>query len=305
MPADPLSDILDLIDARCILSGGLVAGGPWVRHFAQPQAIKIMALVEGRCWLAMDEVMSPRPLEAGDVIIVNGRHALTLASEAALLTVPESTPASGEPGEISRHGEGRDFFMLGGHVAADPARQDLLLDVLPPLIHVGAGSEAATTLRWLLEHLARELAADRPGVGTARAQLAQLIFVQALRAYLEEADGAARGWLRALSDERIAPALRLMHGEPGRDWTLMELARASAMSRTSFAQRFKASAGISPLAYLTNWRMRLAERDLRRADASVAIVARRLGYTSESAFSNAFKRVRGVAPRRLRGVAVG
>jgi transcriptional regulator GlxA family with amidase domain len=110
----------------------------------------------------------------------------------------------------------------------------------------------------------------------------------------------AAGWLRALGDKRLAPALRLMHGDPSRAWQLEELARATAMSRTTFALHFKTAAGVGPLTYLTQWRMRLAQRALREENVSVAVLARSLGYTSESAFSHAFKRIIGAPPKRYR-----
>lgn len=92
----------------------------------------------------------------------------------------------------------------------------------------------------------------------------------------------------------------MMHGEPGKAWGLDELARASSMSRTAFAARFKLLAGTTPLAYLTAWRMRLAERALREEGTSVGLIGQMLGYSSESAFSNAFKREKGVSPQGYR-----
>jgi AraC-like DNA-binding protein len=131
------------------------------------------------------------------------------------------------------------------------------------------------------------------------------MFVQILRAHLQSSDPLAAGWLRAVADKRIAPALRLMHAEPGRAWKLGQLAKTAAMSRTAFAVHFKAVAGVAPLTYLTHWRMRLAERALREENVSVSVLARSLGYASDSAFSNAFKRVVGSAPRLYRGAARG
>lgn len=115
------------------------------------------------------------------------------------------------------------------------------------------------------------------------------MFIQILRAHLETSGPAATGWLRAISDKQLHPALRLMHSEPGRPWQLEELAKAAAMSRTTFALHFKTVAGVAPLTYLTQWRMRLAERALREENIPVSVLAHSLGYTSESAFSNAFK----------------
>src|SRR5262249_48254688 len=158
----------------------------------------------------------------------------------------------------------------------------------------------ATAFRWLLDQLVQERAVELPGSQLASAQLAQLLFIQILRAHLETSDPMPAGWLRALGDQRIAPALRLMHGDPGRAWHLDELAKACAMSRTTFAFHFRTVAGVAPLTYLTEWRMRLAERALREEATPVAAVGQSLGYTSESAFSNAFKRVTGNSPRAYR-----
>ena len=201
-----------------------------------------------------------------------------------------------------RVGDGEDFLAIGGHVALDPDRGGLLADVLPPLIHVDASSSEASTIRWLLDQLVKEVTANRPGAVLASKQLAQLLFVQIIRFYLASATTVTAGWLRALNDERIAPALRLMHGEPGRAWRLGELAKHVGMSRTSFALRFKANAGVAPLTYLQNLRMRLAEQGLREGTMSVSELAESLGYESDSAFSNAFKRRTGMAPKHYQSV---
>jgi AraC-like DNA-binding protein len=181
-----------------------------------------------------------------------------------------------------------------------PAIGRLLADVLPPWIHIQAASPQAINFRWLLERLVEERASALPGAKLAMAQLAQLLFIQIIRAHLKTGTHMPAGWLRALGDARLAPALRLMHGEPARAWRLEELASACAMSRTTFAFHFRTVAGIAPLTYLTEWRMHLAERALREEATPVAIIARSLGYASESAFSNAFKRVTGKSPRACR-----
>ena len=134
----------------------------------------------------------------------------------------------------------------------------------------------------------------------ALGHLAQLMFLQILRVRLESSEPLAAGWLRGLSDASVAPALRVMHGEPERSWHLDELARTAAMSRTTFAAHFKAVVGVPPLTYLLDWRMRLAERALREGNARLSSIASSVGYTSESAFSNAFKRIVGKSPKRYR-----
>ncbi|MFD8983541.1 AraC family transcriptional regulator, partial [Streptomyces sp. NPDC059564] len=200
---------------------------------------------------------------------------------------------------------GRDAVTIGGHIDLNTTGKDLLLSALPPLMHVSATTAEAPAACWLMDQTLREMRSDAPGAAFAAEHLAQLLFLQVLRVFLADAKPDARptGWLRALADERVAPVLRLMHGDPARPWTLTELARAAAMSRTSFAQRFKEVAGVPPLTYLCAWRMRLARHALRREDTPVSAIASALGYRSESAFSNAFKRTTGLAPRRYREAA--
>ncbi len=304
MPPDPifsypLSEILDLLDARCLMSGGLIAGGDWALRFARPGVVKIMALAKGTCWMVM-EGTPPVRLDTGDVILIDGRRGFVLASDPALKAHEASSAFAEKINGMARIGSDPGFVMLGGHVALDPARETLLLDVLPPVIHVRHTSDEAVALQWLVKQLVREMNEDHPGTALATSQLAQLMFIQALRAHLQNESPVTGGWLRGLGDGRIAQALRLIHAEPARAWTLGELARSVAMSRTTFALRFKTLVGVAPLSYLIGWRMHLAGRDLRESDRAVSEIAFALGYTSESAFSNAFKREMGKAPKRYR-----
>jgi AraC-like DNA-binding protein len=158
----------------------------------------------------------------------------------------------------------------------------------------------AASLRWIVEELVEEQLSTRLGSGIAAAQLAQLFFIKILRAHLARPDTMPSGWLRAVSDGRIVHAIRLMHDDPGRALGLDDLAKAAGMSRTRFAVHFKSVAGVAPLTYLTEWRMRLAQRALREEDTSIIELAATLGYASESAFSNAFKRVTGTRPSDYR-----
>jgi AraC-like DNA-binding protein len=300
MTADPFSDILKLTNAETVVSGGFTAGGSWAIRFPSPDKIKFFALVKGNCWLRIENQQAPIRVEAGDVFLLSAQRSFVLAGDLAAVPVDATGLFTGTIYRTAKLGHGDDCIQIGGHVRLDPATGGLLADVLPPLIHVKANSRQTTVLRWLLEQLISERAAELPGSSLASAQLAQLLFVQILRAHMEASGPLAAGWLRAVGDDRLAPALRLMHGDPGHAWQLEELAKAAAMSRTTFAQHFKAVAGVSPLAYLTKWRMRLAERALREESIPVSALAGELGYTSESAFSNAFKRVTGNAPKRYR-----
>jgi len=241
-------------------------------------------------------------LEAGDVIAVNGRLPFALASRPGQRPVAASALFRGEG--FGQAGVGDEVRIIGGHVAVEVRRGDALMDVLPPLIHVRGDSPEAASLRWLLDRLGAETTSIQPGAGAATSHLAQLMFLELLRTHLAQGGGAeAGGWLAALGDPRLAPALHLMHGRPSCAWTVEELANACALSRTAFAVRFKAAAGVAPLTYLARWRMRLAERALRDGREGVSAVARSVGYASESAFTHAFKRIVGVSPRAYRGSA--
>jgi AraC-like DNA-binding protein len=154
----------------------------------------------------------------------------------------------------------------------------------------------------MLELLAAESSSDAPGSATMREQLTRILFVQALRTLLMSGDepGGLPGWLGALADEHIGAALALIHRRPGQRWTVAELASAAGMSRSTFALRFKTQVGLSPLDYLARWRIRSAARALRSGERTVGSVAAEFGYGSESAFSNAFKRMTGHSPARHR-----
>jgi len=303
MISDVFSDILKLANAQSVVSGGFTAGGLWAIRFPAFDKLKFSALIRGNCWLLIDGVQEPVPVEAGDVILLSVQRSFVLASDLAAIPIEAASVFSPHVSKVVNLGGGEECLQIGGFVRLDPASGGLLADVLPPLIHVRAASPHATALRWLLDQLVYEHAAELLGASLASAQLAQLIFIQILRAHLEASGELAAGWLRALADGRIAPALRLMHGDPSRSWHLEELAKATAMSRTTFVVRFKTAAGVPPLTYLLNWRMRLAERALRTENIPVSALALSLGYTSESAFSNAFKRTIGMAPKRYRDAA--
>lgn len=299
MASDPFSDILSLTQARSLVTGGFTAGTRWSVRFLPSGRAKFFGIVKGSCWLFM-ESGEPVRLGEGDVFLTAAERPYVLSSGADVPPVDSTVVFAGQDGVMKAIGEGDECLILGGHVELDPSRGNILRDVLPPLIHVRADMPEAASTRWLLGQLMAERQYDPPGAAFASAQLAQLMLVQVLRVYLATGGPLDTGLLRAINDPRILPALRLMHAEPGRAWQLPELARASAMSRSTFAEYFKAVAGMPPLAYLAQWRMRLAERSLREGSTPIARIAQSLGYGTESAFSHAFKRVTGMAPGQYR-----
>ena len=307
-PSDPLAQTLALTEAHCFVSRGFEAYGDWALRYPASQRLKFSALVEGSCWIDFEDGEPRIELRAGDVVLFDGRRGFVKGN--ADVPLGDALVAFGATdGPFARFGSGaadrsgQRSIGVGGHVSVNRTGEELLLRALPPVIVLRATDERAATFRWLLDRLLHEATTSRPGASLAADNLAHLLFVETLRACLTEAESLPVGWLRAIADERIAPSLRLMHDQPGRAWQLEELAQASAMSRTTFAERFRSVAGVPPLTYLTNWRMRLAERALREEDTPLSTLAHSLGYTSDSAFSNAFKRVNGMAPKRYRDAA--
>ncbi|SRR5258708_924602 len=302
MKGDPLTDVLTLASARCVEVGILAAGGSWALRFPPPRKIKFVAVVKGDCWLSLEGQAASLRVKTGDVFVLPAERAFVLAGDLDSPQIDGLDLFADATDKIATVGDGDDFFPVGAHIALDPKRGELLSEVLPPLLHVGGNSSEASAMRWLLDQLVKEVVADRPGAVLASKQLAQLLCVQVIRSYLEASGPQLAGWIKALGDERIAPALSLMHREPARAWQVGELAKEVAMSRTSFAVRFKSAAGVAPLTYLQNLRMRSAEHGLREGSMSVSQLGLSLGYSSESAFSNAFKHATGMAPKHYRSI---
>ena len=291
--------MLKLLDAKSVLAGTLIAGGAWSIRFPAPEQIKFWGIVKGHCQVRMDDGTVTQ-LNAGDVLLMLQAQPMTLASDPDVASVDIDDVLSKASGEICRVGDGEDFMLIGGAVTLDPRGRSLLFDALPPTIHVDGGAMQAEPLRWILDELMRERVNRLPGADAALTQLVHLMFIHILRAHLQQGCLMAPGWLRLASDRRFATVLALMHEQPGKDWSLPELAKAAGMSRATFALHFKAAAGVGPLGYLAEWRMRLAERALYQGRVSIAKLAESLGYASESAFSHAFKRVTGRAPKWVR-----
>jgi AraC-like DNA-binding protein len=315
---DPLSQVLELLDLHAASPSRLEAGGRWALSFPGHQHLKIGAVVAGQCWLIPDQA-APQHLTAGDCYLLVSSHPYTAASDdpassavplspvlaSTVLPSPWPTPAyyQATPDDPGR------TILISGSLSFDDTAAALLLDRLPPVSRIAAGSPQASVVAPALQLLAAETAGTAGTAGTApgsdlmRKQLTCILFIQVLRALLEtgETSGpASPGWLAALRDPQIGVALTLIHQDPARRWTVAELAAAVGLSRSSFALRFRTLVGLPPLDYLVRWRIQLAARALRSTDRTVAAIGASLGYSSESAFSNAFKRVRGQPPSRYR-----
>ncbi|CAH2602573.1 AraC family transcriptional regulator [Rhodovastum atsumiense] len=300
MSDDPFSAVLALVNAQAVCAGGFTVGGAWAIAFPPPDRLKFFVIARGQCWLAVEGLGAPLRMRQGDVLMLAAPRAFIASSDPAIPPRPAREIFAGVTSGIHALGGGDEMLFLGGHVDMAAGCGPLLQESLPACIHIDATAAEAPRLASLIAHLAEECAASREGAGFACTALAQLIFLQILRVHLAREEALAPGLLRVLADRRLAPALRLMHAQPARSWHLPDLARAAAMSRTAFATRFKALAGMGPLAYLAQWRMRLAQRWLAAGTMPIGAIARATGFGSDAAFSNAFKRMTGQSPSQFR-----
>jgi AraC-like DNA-binding protein len=301
---DPLSDVLSLLKPRSYVSAGFDAGGDWSIQFAdQNQRIKCYAVMSGSCWLSVQDVPAAVQLREGDCFVLPTGRPFRLASDMALPSIEASTifPPAREAGVVTYNGGG-SFFLAGSRFGVSGSHAGVLLRMLPPIVHIRQQTDQAA-LRWSVGRMMQELREPQPGGALIAQHLAHMMLVQALRLHLAEgSDGI--GWFRALADRQIGEAINAMHQRPAHPWTLQELGECVGMSRSAFAQRFKALAGETPMDYLTRWRMLLAGDRLTISNQPIAAIAVSLGYESESAFSTAFKRVMGSTPRQYgRGAA--
>jgi AraC-like DNA-binding protein len=295
---DPLSDVLSLLKPRSYSSGGFDSGGALSIQFPRHEGIKCYALVSGRCWLSVDGVPDAVEITAGDCFLLPRGRPFRLASDPKVTPVDFHTIRSmtGD-GRIGKINGGGDCFMVGGHFVLSGNHAGILLEMLPPIVHIRKESDKAA-MRWSLERLMQELREPRPGGILIAQHLAYMMLVQALRLHLEEGLNGGVGWLFALADKQMSAAINAMHEEPAHGWTIQKLAERAGMSRSTFALKFKQTVGDSPMEYLTRWRMLVAGDKLANSSDPISIIALSLGYESESAFSTAFKRVMGCSPRQ-------
>ena len=308
---DVLSDLLHRARAQNVLVRQLVQRPPWSLTFADAPPLTVVATLGGRVSVRLDDTgAAPVCLAPGDIALISGTCRYTIADG-------PSTPP-----QVVIHG-GRKYAVDGGEVAgahrslaprtygdglpgattmlrgAYELRGDVgarLLEMLPPLAAVPAGPRT----RSALDLLATEVACDEPGQDAVLSRLLDLVLVLALRAWCTRPEAALPAWHRALVDPAIGDALRLLHDDPAHRWTVAGLAAKVGMSRAAFAARFTGLVGEPPLTYLTGWRMTLSADLLRDTEATVAAVAREVGYEDAFAFSVAFKRARGVSPSAWR-----
>ncbi|MGW5668582.1 AraC family transcriptional regulator [Micromonospora sp. NPDC003776] len=295
---DPLEDVVALLGATGHVSATLVAGGRWAVSFPPPAGVKFNAVRRGRCLLRVDQAADPVELAEGDCYLLTRPLPYTLAGD---IDVPPETAApifAAAVDGVARAGTGDEVVLIGGAFAFTERARALLLDSLPPVIHVPAALPEAAALHRAVLEIDAELREGRPGATLVAEHLALVMLIRVLRLHLEQ--GHPAGWLAGLADPVVGPALRAMHARPAHRWTVAQLARTAAVSRSTLAARFRAVVGRGPLDYLTAWRVELAADRIRHGGDTLATIARGVGYGSESALSVAFKRVTGRTPGAYR-----
>ncbi|HET7199915.1 MAG TPA: AraC family transcriptional regulator [Burkholderiales bacterium] len=252
-------------------------------------------VAQGRCKVRLAPHGEPIDLASGDLVLMPQGDTNLLGSDLQLAPVDADTllrpVQAGGLATIDYGGGGDEARILCGFLSCDKALCRLLLDALPRLLRVPLGDgPGAAWLMSLARRGAQENTAPGPGSGTLLAKLAELLFVEAMRRYIESLPEQETGWLAGLRDRYVGRALSLMHEQPARDWTGDELAERVGLSRSALAQRFADLLGQPPMQYLTRWRLTLAAAALGSSDRAIAQVAEEFGYESESAFNRAFKR---------------
>ncbi|MFI8735676.1 AraC family transcriptional regulator [Ectopseudomonas toyotomiensis] len=296
---DPLSDVLSLLKPRSYVSAGVEAGGAWSVQFpAQNKLIKCYAVVSGECWLAVEGVPEAVHMRKGDCFVLPRGRPFRLASDMTLPAEPSSNyfPPP-RPGAVVKIKDGGEFFLVGSRFGVSGGHSETLIGMLPPIVHIRSEAEQAA-LRWAVERMMQELHDPEPGGSLIAQHLAHMMLVQALRLHVKENGSNRTGWLFAVADKQLGPAIGAIHADPAYRWTLPALAERACMSRSAFALKFRETVGSSPMEYVTRWRMLLAGDKLENSSDPVSAISLSLGYESESAFSTAFKRVMGSSPRQ-------
>lgn len=297
---DVLTDLLERSRARGAAFSRSTLHGDWGLRFPVDGTLAIHAIVGGEMYAWTDDPGRPTRVIGGDVLLLRAspHH---LASAPGMPTVPFADFVG--DGAVSRQvrvGEQADGpvadFCCGAYLfEGDLSRP--LIDALPDLVRLHP--PANSPLRLTVDLLAAEMAGGGPGQQTLLDRLLDAALVQALRLWFRDA-AEVPGWFRAMDDPGLGAALRALHADPAHAWTVGDLARVAALSRSTFARRFGEVVGVPPLQYLTDWRIALAQERLRDTREGLSAIATAVGYGSEFSFATAFKRQVGTAPGRWR-----
>jgi AraC-like DNA-binding protein len=314
---DTLSDVLRVVRLTGAVYFTIDGSAPWVAETMPGSAIAphisggvehvidYHIVAQGPCWGGIVDQPAIR-LETGDIIVFphGDAHVMSSAPGMRGQSGPEPYRAASQspvPIHLSLQGGGPERAQLiCGFLGCDARPFNPLLAALPPVIHVPGAGDRDSTLRRLVDLALVESSAPGPGSGGVLSRVSELLFVEVVRRHLAALPTEERGWFAGLRDESVGRVLQKLHQRPAHPWSLEELAREVAVSRSVLAERFAQLVGLPPIQYLAQWRIQLAASLLRTSQSSLAEIADRVGYGSEAALSRAFKRWVGVAPAPYR-----
>jgi AraC-like DNA-binding protein len=301
-PADPLGEALHLLRMNGAFYCRSELSAPWGMTMpAMPGYLWFHVVISGSFWLEAEGEEESRQLQRGDL-------ALVPRGEGHVLISDPGTPAPGilelEREELSERyevlridGGGARTTLICGAVRFDHPAARNLVEILPrSLVIEASDSPQMDRIQGTLSLMAAEARELRPGGEAVITRLGDIVVIQAIRSWIETDPASRTGWLGALQDPQIGPAISLIHRDPARAWTVADLAGEVAMSRSAFSARFSEVVGEPVMSYVTRWRMQVAHEALRSEGTTVAELTERLGYRSEAALARAFKRVTGVSP---------
>ncbi len=307
---DALSDLLGVLR----FSGGVFLDAtfrtPWCVHSRvdredcapdTPDAalVAFHYVLDGRVQISVRGA-TPRMCSAGDLIVVVRNDVHLFGSDLGLPPMHAGSLIRGGDDELARIDEGAGEDVVSRFVCGylgTAVRNHPLLDALPDLLVTSmCGRPCADWVESSFRYAARTHLSRQPGAQDVLARLSELLFVEAVREYIEQLPPAAASWLAALRDPPLARALSVMHTRPAHPWSAGQLADEALLSRSAFAERFARTLGVPPMTYLTRWRMLVAAQKLRESRAPIGRIAAEVGYESESTFTRAFAREMGVTP---------
>jgi len=289
---DPLAEVVTLLQPGARYSKLVHGASPWRISRADTGQPFYCVVLEGGCRIAIDD-HEPVELLSGDFLLVPAAYGVANSS---LMPPPPGVdmlaPVALGNGEFRIGAPDRpiDSRMMIGHCSFGSPDASLLVSLLPQIVHVRGERRLAT----LVELVREESREQRPAREVVLSRLLEVLLIEALRSMAEM--NASPGLVRGLSDSRLAAAIRRMHEQPTRAWTVADLAKEAALSRSTFFERFSRAVGVAPMEYLLTWRMALAKDLLRRNAGGVGEIAQRVGYSSASTFSVAFTRHVGRPP---------
>ncbi|MET3970939.1 AraC-like DNA-binding protein [Bradyrhizobium sp. S3.9.1] len=299
MLTDPLADTLS---AFTVVGTELVrfeSSVPFETRFDADERFTFGVVITGSHNIWLDGETAPVRLTAGDCFLLTGARAGRAFNVEGGREI-YCSDYSGGSGGVMRVGTGSmNDVVVAGRLTLDKEGAAWLREALPPVIRLAAEAAAAKPTGSIIELLRSESEADAPGRRLITSRLADVLLVQTIRTHLAD-NPEATNWLAALTDRQLGRAIQKFHADPAADWTVASLAKAAGMSRSSFAERFRRRVGLSPLDYVTRWRMHKVRRELLATSLPFATVAYRNGYASRTSCSHAFKQVFGYSPSELR-----